>query len=77
MLVILMSIHFIGAAIAVYIHCRDGTMEQASKYGDGIRCAKPSDVIFQDCFVWEVQLIIYMMVFIEDSINSKFSKYFQ
>ena len=77
MLVVLMSVHIIGAAIAIYIHCRDGTMEQASKYGDGIRWAKPSDVIFQDCLLWGVQLIIYMMGFIEDSINSQFSKYFQ
>lgn len=76
-MVILMSVHIIGAAIAIYIHYRDGTMEQASKYGDGIRCEKPSDVIFQDCLLWEVQLLIYIMVFIKDSINSKFSKYFQ
>lgn len=77
MLVILMSIHIIGAAIVVCVHCRDGTMELASKYGDGIRWAKPSDVIFQDCFLWEVHLMIYMMGFIEDSINSQFRKYFQ
>lgn len=77
MLVVLMSVHIIGAAIAIYIHCRNETMEQASKYGDGIRWAKPSDVIFQDCLLWKVQLIIYMMGFIEDSINSQFSKYFQ
>lgn len=37
MLVILTSAHIIGAAIAIYIHCRYGTMKQASKYGDGIR----------------------------------------
>lgn len=77
MLVVLMSVRIIGAAIAIYIHCRDGTMEQALKHGDGVRWAKPSDVIFQDCLLWEVQLIIYMMSFIEDSINSQFSKYFQ
>lgn len=37
MLVVLMSVRIIGAAIAIYIHCRDGTMEQALKYGDGVR----------------------------------------
>ena len=76
MLVILTSVHIIGAAIAIYIHCRDGTMKQASKYGDGIRWAKPSDVIFQDCLLWEIQLIIHIITFVEDYINSKFSKYF-
>lgn len=39
----LMSIHIIGAIIAIVIHCKDGTMEYASKYGDGFRFAKPSD----------------------------------
>lgn len=28
MLVVLMSIHIIGAIITIIIHCRDGTMEQ-------------------------------------------------
>ena len=72
----LMSIHIIGAIIAIVIHCKDGTMEYASKYGDGFRFAKSSDVIFQDCLLWEIQLIIHMITFVEDYINSKFSKYF-
>lgn len=76
MLVILMSIHIIGAIIAIVIHYKDGTMEYASKYGDGFRFVKPSDVIFQDCLLWEIQLIIQMITFVEDYINSKFSKHF-
>lgn len=75
MLVILMSIHIIGAIITIIIHCRDGTMEYASKYGDGFRFAKPSDVIFQDCLLWEIQLVIHTITFVEDYINSQFSKH--
>lgn len=73
---ILMSIHIIGAIITIVIHCRDGTMEHASKYGDGFRFAKPSDVIFQDCLLWEIQLVIHTITFVEDYINSQFSKHF-
>ena len=76
MLVILMSIHIIGAIITIVIHCRNGTMEHASKYGDGFRFAKPSDVIFQDCLLWEIQLVIHTITLVEDCINSQFSKYF-
>lgn len=76
MLIVLMSIHIIGAIVAIVIHCRDGTMEHASKYGDGFRFAKPSDVIFQDCLLWEIQLVIHTIVFVEDYINSKFNKHF-
>ena len=47
----LIIVHIIGAIIAIVIHCRDGTMEHVSKYGDGFRFAKPSDVIFQDCLL--------------------------
>lgn len=72
----LMSIHIIGAIIAIVVHCKDGTIEYASKYGDGFRFAKPSDIIFQDCLLWEIQLIIHMITFVEDYINSKFSKHF-
>lgn len=67
----LIIIHIIGAIIAIV-----GTMEHASKYGDGFRFAKPSDVIFQDCLLWEIQLVIHTIVFVEDYINSQFSKRF-
>ncbi|WP_290987830.1 hypothetical protein [Eubacterium sp.] len=30
----LIIIHIIGAIITIVIHCKDGTMEDASKYGD-------------------------------------------
>ena len=76
MLIILMSIHIIGTIISIVIHCRDGTIEHASKYGDGFRFAKPSDVIFQDCLLWEIQSVIHMITLVEDYINSQFSKRF-
>ena len=76
MLVVLMSIHIIGAIITIVVHCRDGTMKYSSKYGDGFRFAKPSDVIFQDCLLWEIQLVIHTITLVEDCINSQFSKYF-
>ena len=76
MLVILMSIHIIGAIITIVVHCRDGTMKYSSKYGDGFRFAKPSDVIFQDCLLWEIQLVVNTLIFMEDYINSQFSKRF-
>ena len=47
-----------------------------SKYGDGFRFAKPSDVIFQDCLLWEIQLVIHTITFVEDYINSQFSEHF-
>ena len=72
----LIIIHIIGAIIAIVIHCKDGTMEHASKYGDGFRFAKQSDVIFQDCLLWEIQLVIHTITLVEDCINSQFSKYF-
>lgn len=72
----LIIIHIIGAIVAIVIHCRDGTMEHASKYGDGFRFAKPSDIIFQDCLLWEIQLVVNTLIFMEDYINSQFSKHF-
>ena len=72
----LIIIHIIGAIITIVVHCRDGTMKYSSKYGDGFRFAKPSDVIFQDCLLWEIQLVIHTIVFVEDYINSQFSKHF-
>lgn len=73
----LIIIHIIGAIIAIVIHCRDRTMEHASKYGDGFRFAKPSDVILTDCLLWEISLVIYIICFIEEHIDNYFSKHFQ
>ena len=72
----LITIHIIGAIITIIAHYRDGTMKSASKYGDGFRFAKPSDVLFQDCLLWEIQLVINTIAFMEDYINSQFNKYF-
>ena len=46
LIVLFVIVHIIGAIITIIIHCKNGTMEAAIKYGDGIRLARPSDVIF-------------------------------
>ena len=73
----LVIIHIIGAIITICIHCRDGTMESAAKYGDGVRFAKPSDVIILDCLAWEILLIIHIVDYIENHINNQFGKHLQ
>ena len=71
-IIILISIHIIGAIIALIIHHKDGTLENASKHGDGIRFAKPSDVVFQDLFLWEIHFIIFIICLIGILINKYF-----
>ena len=76
--VIMVGIHLIGGVIAILIHCKDGTIEYASKYGDGIRFAKPSDTVMLDLALWEILLLLWFMDFIADTINSYFKrKYIQ
>lgn len=70
------TIHIIGAVSTIIIHCRNGTMEAASKYGDGIRLAKPSDVIFIDCASWEVLWLMKAVDNVDYYINRKFEEYF-
>lgn len=76
LLAIILIIHFIGAAITIFIHCKDGTMEYAAEHGDGFRLAKPADVITQDLIDWEIQLIINTLFLIEAAINHAFEKKF-
>lgn len=70
----LIVVHIIGAIVTMFIHYKDSTFEWASKDGDGIRFAKPSDVVFLDCVVWEVELLLFFMELIENIINSFFDK---
>lgn len=74
MVVIVIGIHLIGGIIAILIHYKNGTMEYASKYGDGIRFAKPSGVIAIDLILWEISLLLWFMDFIADTINNHFEK---
>ena len=76
LIVLFVIVHIIGAIITIIIHCKNGTMEAAIKYGDGIRLARPSDVIFIDCTVWEVLWLMRIIDNVDYYINRKFEKYF-
>ena len=71
---ILIVINVVGAIITMFIHYKDATFEWASKYGDGIRFARPSDVVFLDCVTWEVELLLFIIELIEEIINNFFNK---
>lgn len=73
---ILIAVHIIGAITTLIIHCKNGTMEAAIKYGDGIRLAKPSDVIFIDYASWEVLWLMKAVDNVDYYINRKFEEYF-
>ena len=76
LIVLFVMVHIIGVIITIIIHCKNGTMEAASKYGDGIRLAKPSDVIFIDCAAWEVLWLMNVVDNVDYYINRKFEEYF-
>lgn len=76
LIVLFVMVHIIGAIITIIIQCKNGTMEAASKYGDGIRLAKPSDVIFIDCASWEVLWLMKAVDNVDYYINRKFEEYF-
>ena len=76
LIVLFVMVHIIGAIITIIIHCKNGTMEAASKYGDGIRLAKPSDVILADCAIWEVLWLMKAVDNVDYYINRKFEEYF-
>lgn len=76
-LIIGLIIHIIGSIVAIVIHCKDGTFEWAVKNGDGIYRATPADVVFQDLFLWEVFLLVFVMVSIDDFINELFKRKYQ
>ena len=71
--IIFVLIHIIGAALAIIIHLCDGTFENAAKYGDGIRFSRPTDVIFLDLFLWEIEFLLFVMTWIESLINNLFT----
>lgn len=76
-LILVLSIHFIGALIALYISIKDGTMEDAAKHGDGHYSPTPSDIVFEAILLWEFVLFIYLFFCLPESlINNYFrSKY--
>jgi hypothetical protein len=72
LILILIITHIIGAIITMVIHYKNGTFESASKYGDGIRFARPSDVVILDCIAWEVLLLLFVIEFVDKKINNSF-----
>lgn len=69
----MVTIHIIGAIIAIFIHYKDGTLKQAAKHGDGIRYAKPSDIIVMDCVAWEFTLLMSLLMYVEKEINDYYN----
>lgn len=69
--------HVIGAISSLIIHYYNGTFEWSSKNGDGIRWAKPADIVFYDSILWEIQLLIFVLDETEILINDFFEKKFK
>ena len=70
----MITIHIIGAIITMFIHHKDGTLKQAAKHGDGIRYAKPSDVIVQDLIMWEFLLMFSALNYAGSQIDEYFDE---
>lgn len=75
-IIIFFVLHIIGFIATIAFHQRNGTIKFASKYGEGIRFAKPSDVIFVDLIIWEFLVLVAMFDFIGNYINRKCARYY-
>lgn len=64
--------HIVGWIIFIIVCCHNGTMKYANKFGDGIRFAKPSDLIFCTLFVWEIYVLLDVGVGVSNKINHYF-----
>lgn len=76
-ILLIVAFHLIGAIITLIIHCKNGTMEYAALYGDGIRKSNPSDIVFCDLVLWELELLLCVSLVIEEKINKYFRKKFK
>lgn len=72
-----MSIHIVGTIITIHIHNKSGMLEDAAKHGDGIRFAKPSDIIYLDCIAWEFLFLLFVMDKIDIFINKRVEKFYK
>lgn len=72
LLLSLIILHCVGAGITIFVHHKNGTMYYAAEHGDGIRIAKPDDVIFLDCVAWEIQLVLNIITAIGNFINNSY-----
>ena len=73
-ILIVVLIHIIGAIVTMIIHYKNGTFAYPANHGDGIRFANPSDVLFQDLFLWDFNFLIFVCFLIDDFINYIFDK---
>ncbi len=64
-LMIVLSVHIIGAICSIILDIKTGVFEEAAKHGDGIRFANPSDVLFMDLFAWEIEFFVYLFSVID------------
>lgn len=76
-IMLLIIFHIIGAVVMIFIQCKNGDMEYSSKYGDGIRTPKPSDVIAISFVTWEMVLLLAFIELIDDKINQYFERKFK
>ena len=73
-LIAIISIHIIGAITTLIVHYKNGTFKFAVENGDGIRYARPSDVLFMDCVVWEMLLLVDLLTIIDNIIYDFFER---
>ena len=73
-LIAIISIHIIGAITTLIVHYKNGTFKFAVENGDGIRYARPSDVLFMDCVVWEMLLLVDLLTIIDNTIYDFFER---
>lgn len=76
-LLLVAAFHFIGAIVMLIVDYKNGTLEYAAIYGDGIREAKPSDIIFADLILWEFCLLLCIAFEIEERIDNYFRRKYE
>ena len=70
--ILILAIHLIGAIITLFIYCKNGTMEDAAKHGDGIRWATPSDVVYMAFVFWEFNLFLFLFFMLPESLINNY-----
>lgn len=75
--IILLVIHILGSIAHLIRNCKNGNMEYAAKYGDGIRFEQPCDIVFESFAFWEFMIFAECMDDIGNVINNCFKKYYK
>lgn len=76
-MLILFFIHVFGAIITLIIMKKMGVFKDAAKYGDGIREARPSDVLFLCIVAWEFLAYIFAVEWIKKMIDDHVKKHYE